>query len=37
MIISRVEGIYVLIKSHIKKSIIDLFEAWRLIKQAVIN
>jgi len=26
-----------LIKSHIKKSTIDLFEAWRLIKQAVVN
>lgn len=37
MIISRVEGIHALIKSHIKKSTIDLFEAWRLIKQAVIN
>jgi hypothetical protein len=36
-LIYRVEGIHALIKSHIKKSTIDLFEAWRLIKQAVVN
>ncbi|KAL0930717.1 uncharacterized protein CTRU02_214792 [Colletotrichum truncatum] len=34
---SRVEGIYALLKSHLKRSILDLFEAWRAMKHALLN
>jgi hypothetical protein len=34
---SRVEGIHALLKSHLKKSTLDLFEAWRAMKQALLN
>ncbi|KJZ70634.1 hypothetical protein HIM_09954 [Hirsutella minnesotensis 3608] len=34
---SRVEGIHALMKSHLKKSTLDLFEAWRAIKNALLN
>jgi hypothetical protein len=34
---SRVEGIYALLKAHLRKSTLDLFEAWRSIKNAVLN
>ncbi|KID80963.1 hypothetical protein MGU_11634 [Metarhizium guizhouense ARSEF 977] len=34
---SRVEGIHALMKSHLKKSTLDLFEAWRAIKHALLN
>lgn len=33
----RVEGIHSLIKSHIKRSTFDLFDAWQAIKHAVVN
>jgi hypothetical protein len=34
---SRVEGIHALLKSHLKKSTLDLFEAWRAMKHALLN
>ena len=34
---SRVEGIHALMKSHLKKSTLDLFKAWRAIKHALLN
>lgn len=34
---SRVEGIHALLKGYLKTSILDLFEAWRGIKQALLN
>lgn len=34
---SRVEGIHALLKAHLRKSTLDLFEAWRSIKHAVLN
>ncbi|RKK64955.1 hypothetical protein BFJ69_g16558 [Fusarium oxysporum] len=34
---SRVEGIHALLESHMKKSTLDLFEAWRAIKHALLN
>ena len=34
---SRVEGIHALLKSHLQKSTLDLFEAWRAMKQALMN
>ena len=34
---SLIIGIYALLKSHLKKSILDLFEAWRAIKHALLN
>lgn len=34
---SRVEGIHALVKSHLKKSTLDLFEAWRAIKHALLS
>jgi hypothetical protein len=37
VVTSRVEGIHALLKSHLKKSTLDLFEAWRAIKQALAN
>ncbi len=37
VVTSRVEGIHALLKSHLKKSTLDLFEAWRAIKQALLN
>lgn len=37
VVTSRVEGIHGLLKSHLKKSTLDLFSAWRAIKQALIN
>ena len=37
VVTSRVEGIHALLRSHLKKSTLDLFEAWRVIKQALLN
>ncbi|KAJ0128685.1 Uncharacterized protein HZ326_28222 [Fusarium oxysporum f. sp. albedinis] len=37
VITSRVEGIHWLLKSHLKVSTLDLFEAWRSIKHALLN
>jgi hypothetical protein len=34
---SRVDGIHALLKSHLQKSTLDLFEAWRAMKQALLN
>jgi hypothetical protein len=34
---SRVEGIHSLLKSYLEKSTFDLFEAWRAIKEAILN
>ncbi|KFG84026.1 hypothetical protein MANI_116202 [Metarhizium anisopliae] len=34
---SRVEGIHALLKSYLQKSTLDLFEAWRAMKQALLN
>jgi hypothetical protein len=34
---SRVEGIHALLKSYLQKSTLDLFEAWRAMKQALAN
>ncbi|KAJ3568926.1 hypothetical protein NPX13_g6253 [Xylaria arbuscula] len=34
---SRVEGIHGLLKTHLKRSTLDLFEAWRAIKHALFN
>jgi hypothetical protein len=34
---SRVEGIHALLKSYLKKSTLDLFEAWRAMKHALLN
>lgn len=34
---SRVEGIHALMKSHLRKSTLDLFEAWRAMKHALLN
>ncbi|KAJ3575720.1 hypothetical protein NPX13_g3933 [Xylaria arbuscula] len=37
VVTSRVEGIHGLLKSHLKRSTLDLFEAWKAIKQALSN
>ncbi|KAF4946565.1 hypothetical protein FGADI_11079 [Fusarium gaditjirri] len=37
VVTSRVEGIHGLLKSHLKKSTLDLFEAWRATKHALLN
>ena len=37
VVTSRVEGVHALLKSHLKKSTLDLFEAWRAIKHALMN
>jgi hypothetical protein len=37
VVTSRVEGIHGLLKSHLKRSTLDLFEAWRAIKHALVN
>jgi hypothetical protein len=37
VVTSRVEGIHALLKSHLKRSTLDLFEAWRVIKHALDN
>ena len=37
VVTSRVEGIHWLLKSHLKVSTLDLFEAWRSIKHALLN
>ena len=37
VVTSRVEGIHSLLKSHLKRSTLDLFEAWTAIKQALLN
>ncbi|KJZ69833.1 hypothetical protein HIM_10786 [Hirsutella minnesotensis 3608] len=37
VVTSRVEGIHALLKSHLKKSTLDLFDAWRAIRQALQN
>ena len=37
VVTSRVEGIHALLKSHLKKSTLDLFEAWKTIKHALLN
>ncbi|KAM4058364.1 MULE transposase [Hirsutella rhossiliensis] len=34
---SRVEGIHALLKAHLKKSTLNLFEAWRAMKHALLN
>lgn len=34
---SRVEGIHALLKSHLKRSTLDLFDAWRAMKHALLN
>ncbi|KAJ3455099.1 hypothetical protein MRS44_013699 [Fusarium solani] len=37
VVTSRVEGIHALLKSHLKRSTLDLFEAWRAVKHALLN
>jgi hypothetical protein len=37
VVTSMVEGIHWLLKSHLKVSTLDLFEAWRSIKHALLN
>jgi hypothetical protein len=37
VVTSRVEGIHWLLKSHLKVSTLDLFEAWRSSKHALLN
>ena len=37
MVTSRVEGFHSLLKSHLKKSTLNLFGAWRAIKQALLS
>ncbi|KAK6850482.1 hypothetical protein PG987_000116 [Apiospora arundinis] len=37
VVTSRVEGVHSLLKSHLKRSTLDLFEAWKAIKQALLN
>lgn len=37
VVTSRVEGIHALLKSHLKTSTLDLFEAWRAMKHALLN
>jgi hypothetical protein len=37
VVTSRVEGIHAVLKSHLGKSTLDLFDVWRKIKSAVIN
>lgn len=37
VVTSRVEGMHWLLRSHLKVSRLDLFEAWRLIKLALLN
>ena len=37
VVTSRVEGIHSLLKSHLKRSTLGLFEAWRAMKQALLN
>ena len=37
MVTSRVEGIHALLKGYLKRSTLDLFEAWRAIKHALLN
>ncbi len=37
VVTSRVEGIHGLLKSHLKKSTLDLFQAWRAIKNVLLN
>lgn len=37
VVTSRVEGIHGLLKSHLKTSTLDLFEAWRAMKHALLN
>jgi hypothetical protein len=36
VVTSRVEGIHALLESHLKKSTLDLFEAWKAIKNALL-
>lgn len=37
VVTSRVEGIHSLLKSYLKKSTLDLFDAWKAIKHALLN
>ncbi|KAM5528746.1 hypothetical protein FOXYSP1_19227 [Fusarium oxysporum f. sp. phaseoli] len=37
VVTSRVEGIHGLLKNHLKTSTLDLFEAWRAMKNALLN
>jgi hypothetical protein len=37
VVTSRVEGIHALLKGYLKRSTLDLFEAWRAIKHALLN
>jgi hypothetical protein len=37
VVTSRVEGIHALIKAYLKTSQLDLFEAWRTIRHAILN
>lgn len=37
VVTSRVEGIHGLLKSHLKTSTLDLFEAWRAMKHTLLN
>lgn len=37
MVTSRVKGIHALLKSYLKTSTLDLFEAWRAMKHALLN
>ncbi|RKK06770.1 hypothetical protein BFJ66_g17850 [Fusarium oxysporum f. sp. cepae] len=37
VVTSRVEGIHWLLKSHLKQSTLNLFEAWRAMKHALLN
>jgi hypothetical protein len=37
VVTSRVEGIHALLKEHLKTSTLDLFEAWKAVKHALLN
>lgn len=37
VVTSRVEGVHALIKAYLKTSQLDLFEAWRTIRHAILN
>ena len=37
VVTSRVEGVHTHLKSHLKRSTLDLFEAWKAIKHALLN
>ena len=37
VVTSRVEGIHALLKGHLKRSTLDLFQAWKALKHALFN